>query len=85
MPDGFKIADGYVEVHANYDKNDLRRAAEGAAEGIGDGIESGVEKDRVGRRIANARKTSSADCRPTRAGSGFLADSRRPVRIWSTS
>lgn len=32
MAIGFKVADGYVEVHARYDKNELRRAAENAAD-----------------------------------------------------
>jgi hypothetical protein len=32
MPAGFKVADGYVEVHARYDKGELRRAAQNAAD-----------------------------------------------------
>lgn len=32
MAIGFKVADGYVEVHARYDKGELRRAAENAAD-----------------------------------------------------
>ena len=53
MPLGFKIADGYVEVHADYDKGELRRAAQAAA----DDHDEAFNKERT----RNARDSSTRD------------------------
>jgi len=50
---GFKIADGYVEVHAHYDKGELRRAAQQAA----DDNDRAFDKERE----RNARSGQSRD------------------------
>jgi hypothetical protein len=51
---GFKIADGYVEVHARYDKGELRRAAQDAA----DDSDGAFNKERE-------RNSKSGDTRDT--------------------
>jgi phage-related protein len=53
-PAGFKIADGYVEVHAHYDKGDLQRAARAVVGDINTGVDRGLRVNSVGRRIAVA-------------------------------
>lgn len=51
MAVGFKIADGYVEVHAEVDEDHVRRAARRTANTFGDEVDrtSGDRADRTGR------------------------------------
>lgn len=54
---GFKVADGYVEVHAKYDKGELRKAAQDAA----DDSDTAFNKEREG----NARSGETRDTNRT--------------------
>jgi hypothetical protein len=73
-PAGFKIADGYVEVHARYDKGELEKAAQAAA----DDHDKAFNKE----RIRNSQDSSSRDTNRKvggQAGADFIKGMREQI------
>jgi hypothetical protein len=77
---GFKIADGYVEVHAHYDKGELEKAATQAAAGSGDAFNKETVRHSRSSETRNVWRLYGG-----RAGDSFVRGMRDQIARHKTS